>query len=72
MGGRGASLTEVAVPSLAVVGGGAALRLAVRGRRGGRRSGSGCGGGGGGRVFVGSIGDGARPHSRQRHAATHA
>lgn len=71
MGGglEGVFLTEIAVPSLAVVGGGAALRLAVRGRGGGRRR---RGGGGGGGVFVCPVGDGARPHSRQRHAAAHA
>ena len=45
-------LTEVRVPSLAVVGGGAALRLVGRGGRGW------CSRGGGG-VFAGTVGDGA-------------
>lgn len=46
-------LTEVAVPPLAVVGGGTALGFSVtRGR----------GGAGGGGVFAGAIRDGTGPH----------
>lgn len=57
-------LTEVRVPSLAVVSGGTALWL-VGG--GGRRCARGGGGGGG--VFASSVGDGARPDSGQTETA---
>lgn len=57
------ALTEVRVPSLALVSGGTALRL-VGG--GGRRA---RGGGGGGGVFAGSVGDGAGADSGQTETA---
>lgn len=56
-------LTEVRVPSLAVVGGGTALWLVGRG---GSCAGGGSGGGG---VFARSVGDGARPDSGQTETA---
>lgn len=55
-------LTEVRVPSLAVVGGGTALGLVGGG-------GSCAGGGSGGGVLARSVGDGARPDSGQAETA---
>lgn len=55
-------LTEVAVSPLPVVGGGTALRLAMRG------GGGGGGRAGGGRVLVGPVGDGAGSNPGQGQA----